>query len=61
MKTPIISEFIVLKNARLQIARVRVRESEISPSLSHSRSLDLALSSLAFFKTSEFQTRLRFT
>ena len=34
----------LLKNARLEIARVRGRGSEISPSLSHSRSLALALS-----------------
>ena len=57
MKTPNVSEI----NARLEIARVRGRGSEISPSLSHSRSLALAFSSLAFFKTSIFHTRLRFS
>ena len=51
----------LLKNLRLKIARVRGQRSEISPSLSHSRSLSLAFSSLAFFKTSKFQTRLRFS
>ena len=62
MKTPNVDEFIPLKNARLEIARVRGRGSEISPSLSYSRplALALALSSLAFFKTSKFQARFRF-
>ena len=44
-----------------EIERVRGRESDISPSLSHSRSLALALSSLAFFKTGRFQTSLGFS
>ena len=41
---------------------MRGRGSEISPSLSYSRplALALALSSLAFFKTSKFQARFRF-
>ena len=45
MKTPNVFENLdLLKNARLEIARVQGRGSEISPSLSHSRSLALALS-----------------
>ena len=61
MKTPNVSEmyWFFLKNAGLEIARVRGRGSEISPLLSHFRSLALALSSLVFFKTSKFQTRFR--
>ena len=38
----------------------RAKERDFSLAVAH-RSLSLALSSLAFFKTSKFQTRLRFS
>ena len=59
MKTPTCLKFRPFQNVRLEIARVRGGGSKISPSLSHSHTL--AFLSLVFFKTSIFQTLLRFS
>ena len=59
MKTSNVSEFYwFLKNVRLENAKVGGRGSEISPSLSHTRSLALALSrsrASRFFKPVNFR------
>ena len=57
MKT---SNLPVLKNARLENARVREQECDNEGEISLPRPCTLAISSLAFFKTGRFQIRLRF-
>ena len=64
MKTPNVSELRPFKKREArdrESARARERDFSLAVALSPPRPRTLAFSSLAFFKTSKFQTRLRFS
>ena len=64
MKTPTCVKFRPFKKREArdcESARARKRDFSLAVALSLPRPRTLALSSLAFFKTSKFQTRLRFS